>query len=94
MRQRPTGGSITPRRCWLGSGPVTVKLERWGTLTGRLIGEDGRPRAGVGMSSDRPNHERFIERDGRPASHLRSQVQHHRVRPAPRARLDADNPPG
>jgi hypothetical protein len=36
---------------------MTVKLERWGTLTGRLIGDDGRPRAGVGMSSDRPNVE-------------------------------------
>jgi hypothetical protein len=40
-----------------GSGPVTVKLERCGTLTGRLIGDDGRPRAGVWMSGDRPFEE-------------------------------------
>jgi BlaR1 peptidase M56 len=40
-----------------GSGPVTVKLERCGTLTGRLIGDDGRPRAGVSISSDRPYEE-------------------------------------
>jgi hypothetical protein len=37
-----------------GSGPVTIKLERCGTLTGRLISDDGRPRAGVWLSSDRP----------------------------------------
>jgi BlaR1 peptidase M56/Carboxypeptidase regulatory-like domain len=39
------------------SGPVTVKLERCGTLTGRLIGDDGLPRAGVVMTADRPYNE-------------------------------------
>jgi hypothetical protein len=43
------------------SGPVTVKLERYGTLTGRLIGDDGLPRAGVVMTGDRP----FEEGDSR-----------------------------
>jgi BlaR1 peptidase M56 len=40
-----------------GSGPVTVKLERCGTLTGRLIDDNGRPRTGVFISSDRPFNE-------------------------------------
>jgi BlaR1 peptidase M56/Carboxypeptidase regulatory-like domain len=40
-----------------GSGPVTVRLERYGTLTGRLIGDDGRPRAGFWLTSDRPYRE-------------------------------------
>ena len=40
-----------------GSGPVTVKLERCGTLTGRLIGNDGQPRTRVYISSDRPYDE-------------------------------------
>jgi BlaR1 peptidase M56 len=39
------------------SGPVTVKLERCGTLTGRLIGDDGLPRTRVYISSDRPYNE-------------------------------------
>ncbi len=38
-------------------GPVTVKLERCGTLTGRLIDDGGRPRTGVLVSSDRPYDE-------------------------------------
>jgi hypothetical protein len=34
-------------------GPVTVRLERCGTLTGRLV-DDGLPLAGVQMTCDRP----------------------------------------
>ena len=36
-------------------GPVSVRLERCGTLTGRLVDDGGRPRAGVQMTCDGPD---------------------------------------
>jgi hypothetical protein len=39
------------------SGPVTVKMERCGALTGKLVGDGGLARAGVVLTSDRPYEE-------------------------------------
>ena len=35
-------------------GPLTIKLEPAGSLNGRLVDDDGRPRAGVQMTCNRP----------------------------------------
>ena len=35
-------------------GPVTIRLEPCGTLTGRLVEEGGEPRVGVQLTCDRP----------------------------------------
>ncbi len=35
-------------------GPVTIRLQRCGTLTGRLVDDGGLPQAGAQMSCDRP----------------------------------------
>jgi hypothetical protein len=35
-------------------GPLVVTLRPWGTLTGRLVGADGKPLAGVRVRLDRP----------------------------------------
>jgi protocatechuate 3,4-dioxygenase beta subunit len=43
------------------AGPLTIKLEPSGTLTGRLVDDEGQPRAGVQMTCDRP----FIGDDSR-----------------------------
>ena len=32
-------------------GPLTLRLQPWGTLTGRLVDDEGRPRGGLGISS-------------------------------------------
>jgi hypothetical protein len=60
------------------AGPLTVRLQPWGTLTGRIVDEDGRPRGGVALNNlfsynlgPRPHPERGdlpstpIGRDGR-----------------------------
>jgi hypothetical protein len=39
------------------SGPVTIKLERYGTLTGRLVGDGDQTRAEVVMTCHRPNED-------------------------------------
>ena len=33
------------------AGPITIKLQPWGTVAGRIIDEEGRPRKGLGLSS-------------------------------------------
>src|SRR5262249_27324132 len=35
-------------------GPLTVRLQRWGTLTGRLVDEAGKPLAGVRVGLKHP----------------------------------------
>jgi RNA polymerase sigma factor (sigma-70 family) len=49
-------------------GPLRVKLERWGTVTGRLVGPDGKPRPGLLLQGE----DRFLpgvsfqtDKDGR-----------------------------
>jgi RNA polymerase sigma factor (sigma-70 family) len=32
-------------------GPLTVRLQPWGTITGRIIDDEGRPRGGIGLWS-------------------------------------------
>jgi hypothetical protein len=49
-------------------GPLTVKLEPWGTVTGRLVGPDGKPQPGVLLEvADRmlPNPSFQTDKDGR-----------------------------
>jgi hypothetical protein len=36
-------------------GPLTVRLQPWGTLTGRLVNAEGKPLAGVKMHLEYPN---------------------------------------
>ena len=31
------------------TGPLTVRLQPWGTITGRIVGEDGQPRGGLAL---------------------------------------------
>jgi hypothetical protein len=33
------------------AGPMTVRLQPWGTLTGRIVDEEGRPRGGVSLNT-------------------------------------------
>jgi RNA polymerase sigma factor (sigma-70 family) len=33
------------------SGPLTIRLQPWGTITGRIIDDDGKPRGGLWLSS-------------------------------------------
>jgi hypothetical protein len=33
------------------SGPMTVRLQPWGTITGRMVDEDGRPRGGLSLNN-------------------------------------------
>jgi hypothetical protein len=33
------------------TGPLTIRLQPYGTVTGRIVDEDGRPRGGLGMMS-------------------------------------------
>jgi RNA polymerase sigma factor (sigma-70 family) len=33
------------------SGPLTIQLQPYGTITGRIVDEDGRPRGGLGITS-------------------------------------------
>ncbi len=33
------------------SGPLTVRLEPWATIAGRIVDEDGRPRAGLEVNN-------------------------------------------
>jgi hypothetical protein len=32
-------------------GPITVRLEPWGTITGRIVNDDGNPRGGLKVAS-------------------------------------------
>ena len=32
-------------------GPLTIQLQPWGTISGRIVDEEGRPRGGGGLSS-------------------------------------------
>ena len=52
-------------------GPVTIRLEPCGTLTGRLVDEGGVPQAGAQLTCDRPYDGGILDsRSGR--SHRRS----------------------
>jgi hypothetical protein len=33
------------------TGPITVRLQPWGSVLGRIVDEEGRPRKGLGLSS-------------------------------------------
>jgi RNA polymerase sigma factor (sigma-70 family) len=33
------------------AGPLTIRLQPWGTIAGRIVDEDGRPRGGLGLMS-------------------------------------------
>jgi RNA polymerase sigma factor (sigma-70 family) len=33
------------------TGPLTLRLQPWGTIMGRIVDEDGRPRSGMGLQS-------------------------------------------
>jgi len=49
-------------------GPLNVKLDRWGIITGRLVTEDGKPQPGVLLQvTDRvlPNNDYQTDKDGR-----------------------------
>jgi RNA polymerase sigma factor (sigma-70 family) len=35
------------------TGPLTVRLQPWGTITGRIIDDEGKPRGGVGLMNGR-----------------------------------------
>src|SRR5262249_39395396 len=33
------------------AGPITVRLQPWGTITGRMVDEEGRPRGGLSLNT-------------------------------------------
>ena len=35
------------------TGPLTVRLQPWGTITGRIVDDDGKPRGGLGLMERR-----------------------------------------
>ena len=54
------------------SGPLTIRLQPYGTITGRIVDEDGRPRGGLGLDQRRRLDAGAARRAGHPARRQQS----------------------